>query len=122
MRKSCEYCGALEGVKHNPSCPIVRGIDGVAVDKYRLDIPIPPEVEQYAPEIRRFVEAMVYKLGVHAKKGKWENQTIESRLPKLEGEVTELKEAIQRGNMVEVLLEAADVANYALIISAKAME
>lgn len=88
----------------------------------QLVITIPPEVEQYAPEIRRFVEAMVYKLGVHSGKGKWENQSIESRVPKLEGEVKELVEAIGRGNMVEVLLEAADVANYALIIAAKVME
>lgn len=87
-----------------------------------LIVQLPPEVEQYAPDIRRFVEAMVYKLGVHSGKGKWENQTVESRIPKLEGEVKELVEAIGRGNMVEVLLEAADVANYALIIAAKAME
>jgi len=85
-------------------------------------INIPEEVEQYAPEIRRFVEAMVYKLGVHSKKGKWENVSVIDCLGKLDGEVAELRQAVQRGNMVEELLEAADVANYALIISAKAME
>jgi hypothetical protein len=94
----------------------------MAKPSLRIVITIPPEVEQYAVEIGRFVEAMVYKLGVHSKKGKWENQTIESRFPKLEGEVEELREAVARGNMVEILLEAADVANYALIIAAKGME
>lgn len=88
----------------------------------KIIVSIPPEVEPYAQDIRRFIEAMVYKLGVHAHKGKWEGQSVESRVEKLEAEVTELKEAIQRGNMVEIMLEAADVANYALIISAIAME
>lgn len=116
----CNFCGACEGTKHNPDCPTIK--DKLGEPTKKLVVSIPPEVEQYAPEIRRFVEAMVYKLGVHADKGKWENQTIESRLPKLQDEVAELREAIERGNMVEVMLEAADVANYALIISAKAME
>jgi len=87
-----------------------------------LEIALPPEVEQYRHDIRRFVEAMVYKLGVHAAKGKWDGQTAESRMEKLKGEVAELEEALERGNMVEILLESADVANYALIISAIAME
>lgn len=116
----CNFCGAYEGTKHNPDCPTIKD----KLDEYtkKLVVSIPPEVEQYAPEIRRFVEAMVYKLGVHSKKGKWENYSIADAIEKLEGEVAELKEATTRGNMVEELLEAADVANYALIISAKAME
>lgn len=83
---------------------------------------IPPEVEQYAAEIARFVEAMVFKLSVHSKKGKWENLPIAKALELLRGEEEELTEAVRRGNMVEILLEAADTANYALIISAIAME
>lgn len=83
---------------------------------------IPPEVVPYTNEIRRFVEAMVYKLAVHAKKGKWEDRSAESQIPLLEKEVAELKEALDRGNMVEVLLESADTANYAMIISAIVME
>jgi len=88
----------------------------------KVFITIPPEVEQYAPDIARFVDAMVYKLGVHAKKGKWEAMPIERALELLRGEEKELTEAVARGNMVEVMLEAADVANYALIASAIAME
>lgn len=127
-RTACIYCGVGEGYKHLPNCPIVTGSlgEGVtnSIDKPPLQIvtPIPPEVEQYAPEIARFVEAMVYKLGVHHKKGKWEGIDKFKTMELLAGEVKELESAIQRGNMVEQLLEAADVANYALIISAKAME
>lgn len=131
--RRCDYCGVFEGFKHSADCKLVRMAEilghkeqelrqDMAKPSLRIVITIPPEVEQYAVEIGRFVEAMVYKLGVHSKKGKWENQTIESRFPKLEGEVEELREAVARGNMVEILLEAADVANYALIIAAKGME
>lgn len=85
-------------------------------------VSLPPEVMPYQQDLRRFFDAMVYKLSVHAKKGRWNGQSAESRLPKLEGEVKELRDALQRGNMVEILLEAADVANYGLIISAIAVE
>jgi NTP pyrophosphatase (non-canonical NTP hydrolase) len=87
-----------------------------------LIISIPNEVLPYRNDIRRFVEAMVYKLSVHASKGRWENIPIETALRLLEGEVKELREAVQRGNMVEILLEAADVGNYGLIASAIAVE
>lgn len=83
---------------------------------------IPPEVEPYADDIRRFVDAMVYKLKVHHKKGRWNGKTVEDYAPLLYGEVRELDEAMNGGNMVEILTEGADVANMALIISAIAIE
>lgn len=88
----------------------------------RLTIPIPPEVEPYTDDIRRFVHAMVYKLKVHHEKGRWDGKTIAEYVPLLDGEVDELKEAIQYGNLIEILTEAADTANMALIISAIATE
>lgn len=117
----CNECGRLEGEEHAKSC---SHYTGTSMYKPPLHIitTIPPGVEQYAPDIARFVEAMVYKLGVHANKGKWENMPITRALELLRGEEKELTEAVQRGNMVEIMLEAADVANYALITSAIAME
>lgn len=91
-------------------------------DNASITIQLPPEVEQYSHDIRRFVDAMVYKLAVHHRKGRWEGLTSESMMNKLAGEAQELYQAIQRGNMIEIMLEAADVANYGLIISAIAME
>ena len=64
----------------------------------------------------------MYKLGVKSHKGKWENMTIGVAHELLQKEVVELTEAIERGNMVEIMLEAADVANFALIASAIAMD
>lgn len=87
-----------------------------------ITISLPPEVVQYQHDIRRFVEAMVYKLVKHSGKGRWEGLGTEKGLDLLKDEVRELDEALQRGNMVETMLEAADVANFALIISAIVME
>src|SRR5690606_26627211 len=91
--------------------------NGIAVS-----VSIPPEVAQYAPDIQRFVDAMVYKLGRNAHKGRWEDRNQAVNMGLLQKEVEELTEAINRGNMVEIMLEAADIANFALIASAIAMD
>lgn len=88
----------------------------------KMLINIPTEVEPYREDIRRFVDAMIYKLKVHSKKGRWEGLTTEKVLTMLRGEVEELREAIVDGNMVEILTEAADVANYALIVASITIE
>lgn len=85
-------------------------------------VSLPPEVAQYEQDLRRFVDAMVYKLQVHAKKGRWENLPIGKALELMQGEVGELTEAVERGNLVEILLESADVANFALITASIAVE
>lgn len=43
-------------------------------------------------------------------------------LPLLIGEVGELEEAVAGGNLIEILTEAADVANMAMIIASIATE
>jgi NTP pyrophosphatase (non-canonical NTP hydrolase) len=85
-------------------------------------VALPPEVEQYADDIRRFLDAMVYKLGLNAHKGRWENISAERAMELLKDEVEELTEALRRGNLIETTLESADVANFALMISAIAIE
>lgn len=118
----CDYCGAFKTMRHSPDCTYSKPDATVKPGSLGMIIMLTPETEQYGHEIMRFVEAMIYKLTVHSKKGKWENYDVQEALSKLRGEVKELDEAIARGNMVEQMLEAADVGNYALIISAKAME
>lgn len=131
MASKCTECGVAEGQHHLLDCPYYVAIMGPGQTtgapitihpKVVVSIALPPEVMQYQHDIRRFVEAMVYKLVKHSNKGRWEKVDIEKALGLLDGEVDELREAMQRGNMVEILLEAADVANYGLIISAIAME
>lgn len=87
----------------------------------KLTINIPEGCEQYADDIRRFVDAMVYKLDVHKNKGRWENLTVAQSIDLLRKEVIELDSAIIGGNMIEIILEAADVANFALICSSVAI-
>lgn len=58
---------------------------------------------------------MVHKLHRNRKKGRWEGLELTASLRKLREEVDELEEAIIHGNTVEILLEAADVANWGLI-------
>lgn len=85
--------------------------------KISLNITIPANCEPYANDIRRFVDAMIYKLSLNASKGRWEKLSVLDMQAKLSLEVTELNEAIENRNTVEILLEAADVANFALIIA-----
>lgn len=88
----------------------------------KLTITLPDEVEQYEHDIRRFVDAMVYKLKIHAKKGRWEALPMGKALALMDGEREELVNAIVGQNLIEILTEAADVANFCLIISAIAIE
>lgn len=87
-----------------------------------LLVNLPPEVVQYKDDIRRFVDAMVYKLRKNAHKGRWEGMTMETGLNLLREEVKELEQALDEKNTFEICTEAADVANFALILSAMAID
>lgn len=100
---------------------------GVA-EKAASDLPgggflvkLPPEVMPYRDDIRRFVDAMIFKLAKNAHKGRWEDTSSREAFSLLEKEVQELRDELG-GNMVAVLLEAADVANFAMIVGAIAIE
>lgn len=82
-----------------------------------LLIRLPPELADYRKEIQRFVDAMIYKLRRNAHKGKWEGLNLEEAIKRTFGEVHELDDAVKRGSTSEVLMEAADVANQALIVA-----
>lgn len=78
-------------------------------------VTVPEVLLPYENDLHRFFDAMLYKLAKNAGKGKWESYRLGDALNLLEGEVTELKEALEGRNTVEIVLEAADVANFALI-------
>lgn len=70
--------------------------------------------------IRPFVDSMRYKLAVNRHKGTsadWEKLDPDALLKRLADEVEELREAIAGGNCTEIMLEGADIANFAMIIS-----
>lgn len=84
-------------------------------------ITVPGEMAHYAHDIRRFVEAMIYKLEKNAHKGKWEGLSVDQAFKLLEAEVEELKAEIG-GNSIKTILEAADIGNFALMIANIAVE
>lgn len=74
------------------------------------------EMQEYEPEIKQLVDAMRYKLRKNAHKGRWEDLDVPGALKRLREEVDELEEALSRDSQIEIILEAADVANFALMI------
>lgn len=116
----CPGCGVAQGEYHLPDCVLYRKPE--TMPRPKLVTSLPEEVQQYRDDIRRFVDAMVYKLRVHHKKGRWEEMPLERALELLRGEVQELDTAVKEGNLLEILTEAADVANYAMIIASIATE
>lgn len=87
-----------------------------------MQVFIPPELNDIESALLRFVGAMVFKLRKNVHKGRWEDLDISAALLRLREELGELEAAIGEGNYVEVLLESADVANFALILASIAIE
>lgn len=71
--------------------------------------------------MRRFTDAMRYKMLLNAHKGRW-NYSFDDAITKMKREIEELDAAIQTKNIIEIVLELADVANFAMIASAIAVE
>tara|TARA_R110002096_G_scaffold305977_1_gene500736 strand:- start:230 stop:544 length:315 start_codon:yes stop_codon:yes gene_type:complete len=83
----------------------------------KIVIVLPTGSEQYAEDINMFVAVMIEKLHKHRGKGHWDNININEALARMHEETEELAEAIKDENYTEIHREAADVANFALILS-----
>jgi len=70
--------------------------------------------------MKRFIQAMKFKLYVHRAKGKFDWKSNEMLLDQLEAEVVELRNAVKLGKKESIISEAADVANFAYFIADKA--
>lgn len=78
---------------------------------------------EYEDIIRPFVDGMRYKLANNKHKGQvWRDQSLEKLFELAKQEINELEEAIQRGNTIEIMLEAADVGNFVMFIAKHAVE
>lgn len=88
-----------------------------AVPPSKMIIFIPQELEAVRPDLQRFFDAMVYKLRRNAHKGNWEDLELGRAFELMHGEIKELATAIDEGNSAEIVFEAADVANFALMIA-----
>lgn len=87
-----------------------------------ITIKLPPELAAYRGSLTRFFDAMVYKLRRNAHKGKWEAVPLPRAMTALMSEARELEEALRHGSTMEILMEAADVANQALIVAEIGLE
>lgn len=87
-----------------------------------LQLRLAPEMAQYADALRRFFDAMLYKMERNVHKGRWEDLPLAEAVTMLKDEVVELEAELERGNSVKITLEAADVANFALIAASIATE
>lgn len=79
-----------------------------------------PSVKRKPPvrmEVRRMSLLMELKLRKNDFKGGWANMRPEEILSLLKAEVAELEKAIESGDPLDIALEAADVMNYAMMIS-----
>lgn len=87
----------------------------------RMEVYVPDALADYERELRGFFDAMLYKLSANAHKGMWENESLSSMYQRLREELDELHESLRNANSIHVALEAADVANFALIITSLAV-
>lgn len=67
-------------------------------------------------EVVLFSDAMEHKLRLKDYKGGWHDIPLDKLFQLLQGEVQELKDAVAEGNTFDIMAEAADVGNYAMMI------
>ena len=80
-------------------------------------ITLPAEIEEYADDITAFVDVMIEKLHKNRHKGHWNHVSLHKAVECIIDETKELIEAIRNNDLEEIHREAADVANFALIVS-----
>lgn len=87
-----------------------------------ITIHVPDELHEEHTRIKRFFDAMIYKLSQNSHKSGFSHVDIDFCLTRMVQEIEELREAIEVGNSIETLLESADVANFAMIAAVAAIE
>lgn len=90
-------------------------------DSRLVVVPLPRALEGYEPQLKAFFDAMVYKLARNAHKGKWEGATIRDMIQRGREELDELEEAVRGGNTLDIILESADAANFAMMAASVAI-
>lgn len=75
------------------------------------------------PLVQQFSQEMQRKLNANSHKGGWDEMPYRAMIRRLKQEVAELEEEIRNGcNPERVILESADVGNFAAFIAWKAGE
>lgn len=77
----------------------------------------PREHSEHVSAVQTFGCHMIAKLDANAHKGHWSTVTVDYLLNRLRQEVEELADALDRGLPNHIVSEAADVANFAMMIA-----
>lgn len=85
-----------------------------------MQIHVPKELAEMEPVLEYFINTMVRKLHANRHKGNGEAH-IQNMVAGLKSETNELLEAIKNESQFNVLLEGADVANFAFLIALNAI-
>lgn len=87
----------------------------------KVEFELTGEMEQYAPDIHMFVGLMLEKLQKNVHKGRWEHLPLGIAWQLITGEMKELRDELNKSrldiNIDDTIREAADVANFAMIIA-----
>lgn len=84
-----------------------------------MNIIIPPSINNLAPQLQEFFDAMVFKLSVNSHKKAISEDDIDGLLAKMEAEIAEFREQrIQDAGDPNILAELADTSNFAFLIYA----
>lgn len=119
MRKKGSYATGAVIVKNAViALPLTVIVTLVLIEGMKLMfVHIPDSLKASESEIKAFFDAMIFKLAKNSHKGKWEDLGIDKARTRVVEEFNELNEALAEGNTIEIILEAADVANFALILA-----
>lgn len=85
-----------------------------------MEVHVPETLRDLEPELRYFFETMVQKLNVNRHKGNF-GADMDVLRAGMRAEYDEMHTAINKESQFDVFLEAADVANFALLIGASAL-
>jgi len=125
MLVRCRICNKeYEAVFQSDNCPHGVMVGGSVLGAPPRSVEVQPRIEatNYDKEIKQLTDAMRYKLKKNAHKGRWEDLGLSDVIKRLREETDELEEAALSGSEIEIILEAADVANFALMVVNIAMK
>ena len=74
-------------------------------------------MEQLRPEVAWFAEQMEMALRRNDHKGGWQDDSVKSLTCRVQDETFELFEAVNAGDVQAIVREAADVANFAMMVA-----
>jgi hypothetical protein len=81
-------------------------------------IHLPAEMSPYEHDLSYFFETMVRKLHVNRHKGTSKDLDVPGMVRSIRRELREFEEALKRGDQFAAPVEAADIANFAFLLSA----